>query len=157
MLVTYGSSDMTFARWTGATWQTFSTYNRWTGAAWTAIAQARRWNGSSWVVFGFLSASLAPTSLSGTRVGTGPVATSGTCTVTPINGSGSYSYSWNVNTTLGNTVSAIFPTAATTGFSATLTAGQPESDATATCTVTDTVSGLVVNTTNSVSIVLTHT
>jgi hypothetical protein len=147
---------MTFARWTGSAWTSLATHNRWTGSAWTAIAQARRWTGSVWQVFGFLSATLAPTALNGTRVGIGNVQTSGSCTTTPINGSGSYTYVWNITTTLGNTVSATNPTSATSFFFATLTSLQPESDASATCTVTDTVSGLVVTTTNNVLITLTH-
>lgn len=146
---------MTFARWTGSTWQTFTNYRRWTGSAWQPIANASRWNGSAWVQFGFLQASTSPSIVNGSSVTAGPVMTNAT-TVTVTGGTGSYTYAWNVVTSTGNTIAATSPTLATTTFFATVNNTHPSSLGTATCSVTDTVSGLVV-TTNTVSIDIEYT
>lgn len=147
---------MTFARWTGSAWNSFTTYRRWTGSAWQAIAQARRWNGTSWVTFGFLSASLSPTNVSGSRTTPG-TAVSGSCTATPVNGVGPFTFLWQVTTTIGNTISAVSPTSATTIFSSPVSGTVTDCDGSAYCTITDTATGLVVNTTNTVSIALSYT
>lgn len=146
---------MTFSRWTGSSWTPITIFRRWTGSVWQAIAQGQRWTGSSWSIFGFLQASLSPTSVNGTRTTAGTCLSS-SCTTTAVNGSGSYTYHWNVTTSSGNTISAVSPTAATTVFSASVNNVNIESTGSATCTVTDSVSGNVVTTSNSVSIDLTY-
>lgn len=57
------------------------------------------------------SASVSPTALSGTRTTSGVASTSSGSTCTPANQTGSVTYSWNVTTTAGNTVTAVSPTA----------------------------------------------
>jgi hypothetical protein len=147
---------MTFARWTGSSWTTLTTFRRWTGSVWQTLANGSRWTGSSWSSFGFLQASLSPLSANGSRNTSGVIHTT-SCTTTATNGSGSYTYAWNVITTTGRTISADTPSLATTTFSANLDLLVSESVGSATCTVTDTVTGATAVTSNSVSIDILYT
>lgn len=104
--------------------------------------------------FSALSASLSPTSLSGTGTGAS-VTTSGSVTIAVTGGSGSYAYAWErVSGSTG--ISASSPALATTSFTAT---GLIESETRAAVwrgAVTDTVTGAVVHTANTVSVELTR-
>lgn len=102
------------------------------------------------------SASASPTSLTGSRSTAGVASTSGSTTCTPANQTGTVTYSWSVNTSFGNTVTANSPTSQSTTFSATVNGANPESDATATCTAHDGGSGGNY-VTNVVNIILTYT
>lgn len=80
-----------------------------------------------------LAASVAPASVSGSRIGAGTVTTN-TVTVTPSGGTGGYSYAWSPATSNGISVSST--TAQTVSFSASL-AEETSASATFTVTVTD--------------------
>lgn len=98
-----------------------------------------------------LSASLSPTSLSGSGTAE-PIDTSGSSSVSVSGGSGSYSYQWYAASGAG--ISPISGTSSSTGFRASgISAGQTFSSSFY-CRVTDTVTGLYADT-NVVSVSLT--
>ena len=115
---------------------------RWTGSAWTAVSFVKRWTGSAWVqvwpLFGALTATLSPTTLSTIDAGVPAtkLITSSNCTCTPHDGSGgAKTYSWT--RVSGST--AITPNSASssvTSFSATVSKGTSV-DAVFKCTVDD--------------------
>lgn len=98
-------------------------------------------------VFASLIATVSPSTVTGSgsgRSGSVVGVTTGAATVTPIGGSGSYTYAWSALAGNMDSSSANSPTAATTTFWVSMTAG---TNGTLTdynywqCTVTDTASG----------------
>ena len=84
-------------------------------------------------------------------IGTGSGSTSGSSTVTPINGVSPYTYSW-VRFSGSTKITVNSSTAQTTGFSASGLANLEEVDAVFRCTVTDSTGGTPLTTTVDVSV-----
>jgi hypothetical protein len=70
-----------------------------------------------------MTAGLNPTSLGGTRLGAGSVATTASCTTTPVNGTGPFTYTWELVSGDASVVPNS-PAASNSLFSTSVTLGQ---------------------------------
>lgn len=103
-------------------------------------------------VYGAFTASLSPTTLSGSGATSSYVSTSSASTVTPVGGTPGYTYLWS--RVSGDTLTINSPTSASSNFGY-FNAIPSTKVAVFKCTVTDSLSQ-VVDTTNTVTATITH-
>jgi len=116
------------------------------GGVWRKVLEAWVRDGAVWKRFHrALLVNASPLSIVGTRVGGGNVETNAT-TVTAEGGSGSYTFVWEIVSQTGDVTAFLSPTSGpTTVAAANFASGGQEVSGVIKCVVTDTVTGLSVD------------